>query len=68
MICQEALDKAKEEEDETGPGEWSFVGMAALIASNSDAKSDDDLCPSSLARVAVNNKSRDDNGGDSIPQ
>jgi hypothetical protein len=68
MIYQEGLDKTKEEEEDAGLGEWSFVGMAALIASNSDAEeSDDDLCPSLLARNAVNNKSQGKDG-DSIPE
>jgi hypothetical protein len=64
MICQEVLHEAKEED--AGLGQWTFVGMAALIASNSDAKkSNDDLCPSLLARNAVNSESHD-NDGDSI--
>jgi hypothetical protein len=65
MICQEVLDKAQEEEDNAGSEEWSFVGMAALIASNLDAKSNDDLCPSLLALASPNAESRDDTNEDS---
>jgi hypothetical protein len=61
------LDEAKEEEDDAGLEEWSFVRMAALIASNSDAESDDDLCPSLLARTSPSDKLRND-GDDSMPK
>jgi hypothetical protein len=45
--------------------EWSFVGMAALIASNSDTESDNDSCPSLRARASPNAKSRDNTDDDS---
>ncbi len=39
--------------------------MAALVASNSDAESDDDSCPSLLARASPDAESRDDTDDDS---
>jgi hypothetical protein len=46
-----------------------FCWIAALIASHSDAESDDDLCPSLLARIAANNELRNnDDDGNSIPK
>jgi hypothetical protein len=67
MICQEALDEAKEEEDDAESEERSFSGMAALIASNLDAESNDDSCPSLLAHTSADDGSRKDDG-DSIPK
>jgi hypothetical protein len=67
MICQEALDEAKEEEDDAESEERSFSGMAALITSNPDAESNDDSCPSLLAHASADDGSREDNG-DSIPK